>query len=182
MKARGESSRGFTIIELMIVVGIVCLLASVATPLFLDYRAHSKTSEAMINLKLIAEGVQVYFGALHQDKSGYCPRSVGLTPPTVSKAIRNSSAEAIENGWFRTDDTWVAIGFSPASNFFYSYQYDSPCPDGPCVKIEGEVNKGYAKAVGDLDGDGDPSEHVIELTVENGVMLDSVVYSLDPTE
>ena len=46
--ARRES--GFTLIELMIVVAIIGILASVAMPQFRDYAARAKVSEALVQL------------------------------------------------------------------------------------------------------------------------------------
>jgi type IV pilus assembly protein PilA len=44
----GQQQRGFTLIELMIVVAIVGLLASVALPAYRDYTIRSKMSEVVL--------------------------------------------------------------------------------------------------------------------------------------
>jgi len=46
-----QSSKGFTLIELMIVVAIVALLSAIATARFAVSQARSRQSEAMTNLK-----------------------------------------------------------------------------------------------------------------------------------
>jgi len=56
-----SNNKGFTLIELMIVVAIIGILAAIAIPNFLKYQAKSKTSEAKVNLKAIFTSEQSYF-------------------------------------------------------------------------------------------------------------------------
>ena len=53
MKKLGISLKGFTLIELMIVVAIIGILAAIAIPNFNRFQARSKQSEAKSNLKAI---------------------------------------------------------------------------------------------------------------------------------
>jgi type IV pilus assembly protein PilA len=55
-------SRGFTLIELMIVVAIIGILAAIAIPNFIRFQARSKQSEAKTNLKAVFTGQKSYFG------------------------------------------------------------------------------------------------------------------------
>lgn len=48
-----KSNKGFTLVELMVVVGIIGILSAVAIPKFQTYQAKSKTSEAKIHLAAI---------------------------------------------------------------------------------------------------------------------------------
>lgn len=48
MQHRGQ--KGFTLIEVMIVVAVIGILASVAMPAFRDYSARAKVSEALLQL------------------------------------------------------------------------------------------------------------------------------------
>jgi len=57
-----HSKKGFTLIELMIVVAIIGILAAIAIPNFLRYQAKSKQSEAKVNLKGIFTSESSYFG------------------------------------------------------------------------------------------------------------------------
>ena len=57
-----RSKKGFTLIELMIVVAIIGILAAIAIPNFLKFQAKSKQSEAKTNLGAIYTGQIAYFG------------------------------------------------------------------------------------------------------------------------
>jgi type IV pilus assembly protein PilA len=57
-----KNKKGFTLIELMIVVAIIGILAAIAIPNFLKFQAKSKQSEAKTNLKAIFTAQTSYFG------------------------------------------------------------------------------------------------------------------------
>jgi len=57
-----KNRKGFTLIELMIVVAIIGILAAIAIPNFLKFQAKSKMSEAKTNLGAIYTGQLSYFG------------------------------------------------------------------------------------------------------------------------
>jgi prepilin-type N-terminal cleavage/methylation domain-containing protein len=59
--SRGTGQKGFTLIELMIVVAIIGILATLATSAFITYQAKAKQSEAKINLAAIGLSAQSYF-------------------------------------------------------------------------------------------------------------------------
>jgi len=62
MLSKLRSKKGFTLIELMIVVAIIGILAAIAIPNFLKFQAKSKQSEAKSNLAAIFTGQTSYFG------------------------------------------------------------------------------------------------------------------------
>jgi len=62
MAGRVKGDRGFTLIELMIVVAIIGILAAIAIPNFMTYQAKSKQSEAKTNLGGIYTSALSYFG------------------------------------------------------------------------------------------------------------------------
>ena len=57
-----RKAKGFTLIELMIVVVIIGILAALAIPNFLRYQAKSKQSEAKTNLGAIYVSETAYYG------------------------------------------------------------------------------------------------------------------------
>jgi type IV pilus assembly protein PilA len=66
MLSKLRSKKGFTLIELMIVVAIIGILAAIAIPNFLKFQAKSKTSEAKTNLGAIFVGQTSFFGESNQ--------------------------------------------------------------------------------------------------------------------
>jgi type IV pilus assembly protein PilA len=85
--------RGFTLIELMIVVAIIGILAAIAIPNFLKYQAKAKTSEALANLKGIFTSEISYFS----DNNQYGSLVVINYPPAgtirYSYSATNTAAE-----------------------------------------------------------------------------------------
>jgi len=56
-----RKQRGFTLVELMIVVAIIGILAAIAIPNFIKFQARSKQSEAKTNLKALFQAEKSYF-------------------------------------------------------------------------------------------------------------------------
>ena len=56
-----KSKRGFTLIELMIVISILLILVSVAVPSFLKYRESSLRAKCIVNLRRIQDAREAYF-------------------------------------------------------------------------------------------------------------------------
>jgi type IV pilus assembly protein PilA len=78
-KSKGQQS-GFTLVELMIVVAIIGLLASVAIPNFKQYQAKAKTSEAKLQLAAIYTAETAFAG--DYDTYAHCLAVMGYNPST----------------------------------------------------------------------------------------------------
>jgi|SaaInl7_100m_RNA_FD_contig_51_467945_length_658_multi_8_in_0_out_0_1 type IV pilus assembly protein PilA len=59
---KSRIARGFTLIELMIVVAIIGILAAIAIPNFVKFQCRSKRSEAKTNLKGLYVAMESYRG------------------------------------------------------------------------------------------------------------------------
>jgi len=55
-----KSQKGFTLIELMIVVAIVAIISAIAIPNFLKYQVRSRQSEARTNLGSLGTAAEAY--------------------------------------------------------------------------------------------------------------------------
>jgi type IV pilus assembly protein PilA len=127
-----RNRKGFTLVELMIVVAIIGILAAIAIPNFLQFRLKAKTSEAKSNLGAIRSTEVAYFA-----EWDYYIGNQAATP--IANRVGNPNKEA----WV-SSTRFSILGFAPEGSVFYSYALQGANFEPVAIGMTME-------AIGDLD-------------------------------
>lgn len=106
-----KSKKGFTLIELMIVVAIIGILAAIAIPNFLRFQLKAKSSEGKVNIAAIRtaeEGFNAEFGRYVAAAGSPALNTVG-----AAKVVFTDNGSANAN--------FATLGWEPEGNVFFSY-------------------------------------------------------------
>ncbi len=125
-----HSCRGFTLIEMMIVVAIIGILASIAIPQYARFQLRSKTVEAKSNLAAMRAAQTAHFSEF----GAYV--AADPTPASVPGVVRVPFAPVTAG--------YQELGFEPTGRVFFSY----------AITVAGDGTGYTAESAADLDGDG----------------------------
>lgn len=174
------SKRGFTLIELMVVVAIIGVLASIALPNFMKFQARAKQSEPNANLRAAYTAEKAYFQekdtysscigkiGFHPERGNRYKYDLGATRLTAEAACNTSETRLTAAGVSAPTDSVVQVDrfkhdtatANPASTVVYSPT--APLGSGITVSANlvgvtpatgGPKSSFGISAVGDLDSD-----------------------------
>jgi prepilin-type N-terminal cleavage/methylation domain-containing protein len=177
-----RNQKGFTLIELMIVVVIIGIVAAVAGPQFLKYISRAENTEVVLNLKSMTNGAKSYFTEIKVNQQGETvpkqfPLSVGPTPGNTAcrdgASFKHEPRDFNNQGGFGAD-SWVALAFSVDKPFYFQYTFQSAG--------SGSASNFTALAEGDLDCDNLLSEFYRVGRVEGSEVEIRPMYSRRETE
>jgi type IV pilus assembly protein PilA len=86
-KMTNKAQKGFTLIELMIVVAIIGILAAVALPAYQDYTARAQASEALV----ISQGAKVAISEYYQTNGAY--PTAATTPKAADLSVSGTYSD-----------------------------------------------------------------------------------------
>jgi len=128
IKCRPTNNQAFTLLELMLVVTIIGIMAATALPLFTNYAARSKTSEALLGLSKMAQGEMAYYGRT----GNFIEAGPSNIPPSSARVQIN----------FNLDPGWQSLTFGFDGPVQFGYQ-----------AVSTATNSVDCEAIGDIDGD-----------------------------
>jgi len=142
---RSRRNAAFTMVELMIVIAIIGVLASVAVPGFVKYQMTSKRAEAFTNLRGLATSQKAFYGewGSYVDSAPEPWNTSGIAPSRQKRAVSALTA------------AFSGLGWTPEGDVYYDYDSCSSagtagcsCTCPTCFTVS---------AWGDLDDDGSRS-------------------------
>ena len=120
MPRQQKYQSGITLIELMIVIGIISLLAAVAVPAYNDYLTRSKLTDAFSTLSSLTTRMEQRY----QDNRYYSVSSAdddcGIAAPTGSEYFNYTCTTSTEGATVGQHFEWTATGTGTMVGFVFT--------------------------------------------------------------
>lgn len=105
-----KTNKGFTLIELAVVLAIIAVLAAILTPLVTNYLDQARVSRAMADTKTIADAVRLY-----KRDTGYYPIYADLSHAVAGITVAGKVLLGPGTAPDETQADWALIGGSNTS-------------------------------------------------------------------
>jgi prepilin-type N-terminal cleavage/methylation domain-containing protein len=151
---RPRTQRGFTLVELMMVVGIVGVLSTVAFPSYQLATMRARKSERDVMVTALVRATQA-----HVVRHGGYPGGelTALWNPALPAGTYRRPFAAGADGWKDLD-----VGIE--GSLYYSYMVVGRQPAGAPLSVQ-------VSALSDLDGDGTVQTRVVDYELRDGVFV-----------
>jgi prepilin-type N-terminal cleavage/methylation domain-containing protein len=145
MKGIRASARGFTIVELMIVVGIIAILASLAIPGYQRITARSHRTE----MQAIMSKFRLYFKNLHDSQGSFSTSETLAAGASSAVNPTPTPPPGTAGPWVTNASGWINVPFTPEGAIRMRYWYTMGTADA-----DGRVHDITLQACGSFPGYG----------------------------